>query len=173
MLKVGLIDRSGRIVDREGCPAEISQEIKNRIIEEAGERRFLLVKSNEKEKNKEIYFTQKDIREVQVAKAALQAGIKILLKEVGISVKDIQVIFLAGAFGNFINKQSALRIGILPDLPLNKIKSVGNAAGKGAELILWSQKIRKIGNEIYKKVKYVELSSHPDFSREFIEAMSF
>ncbi|GAB4112450.1 MAG: ASKHA domain-containing protein [Candidatus Caldatribacteriota bacterium] len=173
MLKIGLIDRSGRIVDREECPAEISQEIKNRIIKEKGEKRFLLVKSNGKEENKEIYFTQKDIREVQVAKAALQAGIKILFKEVGISAKDIQEIFLAGAFGNFINKQSALRIGILPDLPLNRIKSVGNAAGKGAELILCSQKIRKIGNEIYKKVKYVELSSHPDFSRDFIEAMSF
>ncbi len=173
MLKVGLIDKSGKMVNRKDCPPGISEKIKNRILNEAGENKFLLVKDDEIEGGKEIYLTQRDIREVQLAKAAIFAGIKILLEEADIQVEEIQETFLAGAFGNFINRRSALRIRLLPDLPLKIIKTVGNAAGKGAELTLCSRKIREIGEEIFKKVKYVELSSHSNFFREFIDAMPF
>jgi len=173
MLKVGLIDKSGKMVNRKDCPPGISEEIKNRILNEAGENKFLLVKDDEIEGGKEIYLTQRDIREVQLAKAAIFAGIKILLEEADIQAEGIQETFLAGAFGNFINRRSALRIRLLPDLPLKRIKTVGNAAGKGAELTLCSRKIREIGEEIFKKVKYVELSSNSNFFREFIDAMPF
>ncbi len=135
--------------------------------------KFLLVKSDEAEGGKPIYLTQRDIREVQLAKAAIYAGIKILLKVVGISFEDIQEILLAGAFGNFIDKESARRIGLIPLLPLRRIKYIGNAAGTGAEVVLLSKKMREVSQEISKKVKYVELSSRTDFQEEFIKAMSF
>ena len=135
--------------------------------------KFLLVKGKETENGKPIYLTQRDIREVQLAKAAIFAGIKILLKEVNIPQEDIQKILLAGAFGNFIDKKSAIRIGLIPYLPLEKIESVGNAAGKGAEITLLSEKTRGICEKISKDIKYIELSSRADFQEEFVEAMFF
>jgi uncharacterized 2Fe-2S/4Fe-4S cluster protein (DUF4445 family) len=173
LLKLGLINKSGKLIDREEGNSELSEEIRKRIIKGQKGNKFLLVKGKETENGKPIYLTQRDIREVQLAKAAIFAGIKILLKEVNIPLEDIQEIFLAGAFGNFIDKKSAVRIGLLPNLPLEKIESVGNAAGRGAEITLCSNKMREVSEEISKKVKYVELSSHPDFQEEFIKAMIF
>jgi len=173
LLKLGLINKSGKLINREDCQPEISEEIKKRITKEKEGNRFLLAKSDETIAGKPIYLTQKDIREVQLAKAAVYAGIKILLKEVNIPPEDIQEILLAGAFGNFIDKKSATRIGLLPNLPLKKIESVGNAAGRGAEITLCSNKMRELSQEISKKVKYIELSSRPDFQDEFIKAMIF
>ena len=173
LLKLGLINKSGKLIDREECNFELSEEIRKRIIKGQKGNKFLLVKSKETENEKPIYLTQRDIREVQLAKAAIYAGIKILLKEVNIPPEDIQKILLAGAFGNFIDKKSARRIGLIPNLPLKKIESVGNAAGRGAEMALCSKKMRELSQEISKKVKYVELSSRLDFQKEFIEVMFF
>lgn len=173
LLKLGLINKSGKLIDREEGNSELSEEIRKRIIKGQKGNKFLLVKGKETENGKPIYLTQRDIREVQLAKAAIFAGIKILLKEVNIPLEDIQEILLAGAFGNFIDKKSAVRIGLLPNLPLKKIESVGNAAGRGAEITLCLNKMRELSQEISKKVKYVELSSRPDFQEEFIKAMIF
>ena len=173
LLKLGLISKSGKLIDREECNPKLSEEIGERIIKGQKGNKFLLVKGKETENGKPIYITQRDIREVQLAKAAIYAGIKILLKEVNISPEDIQKILLAGAFGNFINKESAIRIGLIPNLPLKKIESVGNAAGTGAEIALLSERMREKCQKIAKKVKYIELSSQSDFQEEFIKAMSF
>ena len=173
MLKWGLINKSGKLINREECNPELSEEIRNRIIKGQKGNKFLLVKGKETENGKPIYITQRDIREVQLAKAAIYAGIKILLKEVNISPEDIQKILLAGAFGNFIDKESAIRMGLIPQLPLKKVESVGNAAGRGAEIVLLSEKTRKICERISKDIKYIELSSRPDFQEEFVEAMFF
>jgi len=173
LLKLGLINKSGKLIGREEGNSELSEEIRKRIIKGQKGNKFLLVKGKETENGKPLYLTQRDIREVQLAKAAIFAGIKILLKEVNIPLEDIQEILLAGAFGNFIDKKSAVRIGLLPNLPLKKIESVGNAAGRGAEITLCSNKMREVSEEISKKVKYVELSSRLDFQEEFIKAMIF
>lgn len=173
MLRIGLIDKNGKLINRAECPTGIGEEIKNRLVNKNGANIFLLVKKDETEEDREIYLSQKDIREIQVAKAAIASGIKILLKEVVLETKDIGKLFLAGSFGNFIKIKNAVKIGLIPALPLNRINSVGNAAGKGAELALCSRKIREIGEEIYKDVKYVELSTHPDFSKEFMDTISF
>jgi len=173
MLKWGLINKSGKLINREECNPELSEEIRNRIIKGQKGNKFLLVKGKETENGKPIYITQRDIREVQLAKAAIYAGIKILLKEVNISPEDIQKILLAGAFGNFIDKESAIRMGLIPQLPLKKVESVGNAAGRGAEIVLLSEKTRKICEKISKDIKYIELSSRTDFQEEFIDAIFF
>jgi len=173
LIKLGLINKSGKLVDREECNPKLSEEIRERIIKGQKGNKFLLVKGKETENGKPIYITQRDIREVQLAKAAIFAGIKILLKEVNISPEDIQKILLAGAFGNFINKESAIRMGLIPQLPLKKVESVGNAAGRGAEIVLLSEKTRKICERISKDIKYIELSSRTDFQEEFVDAMFF
>ena len=173
LIKLGLIDKSGKLIDRKECDPNLSEEIKKRIINGQKGNKFLLVKGKETENGKSIYLTQRDIREVQLAKAAIFAGIKILLKEVNIPQEDIQKILLAGAFGNFIDKKSAIRIGLIPYLPLEKIESVGNAAGRGAEITLLSEKTREICEKISKDIKYIELSSRADFQEEFVEAMFF
>jgi len=173
LIKLGMIGKNGKLIDREECDPNLSNEIKKRIIHGQKGNKFLLVKSKETENGKPIYLTQRDIREVQLAKAAIFAGIKILLKEVNIPQENIQKILLAGAFGNFIDKENAIRIGLIPNLPLKRIKFIGNAAGRGAEMALLSTKMRKISQKISKKIKYIELSSRPDFQEEFIEAMFF
>ena len=173
LVKLGLISKSGKLIDREECDPNLSEEIKKGIINGQKGNKFLLVKGRETKNGKSIYLTQRDIREVQLAKAAIFAGIKILLKEVNIPQEDIQKILLAGAFGNFIDKKSAIRIGLIPYLPLEKIESVGNAAGRGAEITLLSEKTRGICEKISKDIKYIELSSRADFQEEFVEAMFF
>jgi len=173
LLKLGLINKSGKLIDREECRPELSEEIRKRIIKGPKGNKFLLIKGKETESGNPIFLTQKDIREVQLAKAAIYAGIKILLKEVNVSPEDIQEVLLAGAFGNFIDKESAIRIGLIPQLSLGRVKCIGNAAGTGAEIALLSKKMREVSQEISNKVKYIELSSRPDFQEEFIKAMSF
>ncbi len=173
LLKLGLINKSGKLIDREEGNSELSEEIRKRIIKGQKGNKFLLVKGKETENGKPIYLTQRDIREVQLAKAAIFAGIKILLKEVNIPLEDIQEIFLAGAFGNFIDKKSAIRIGLLPNLPLKKIESVGNAAGRGAEITLCSKKMREVRKKYLKKLNMWNYLLDPDFQEEFIKAMIF
>lgn len=173
MLNLGLINKSGKLINREECNPELSEEIKKRIIKGQKGNKFLIVKGKETENGNPIYLAQGDIREVQLAKAAIFAGIKILLKKVNIPQDDIHKILLAGAFGNFIDKKSAIRIGLIPYLPLEKIESVGNTAGRGAEIVLLSEKTRKICEKISKDSKYIELSSCPDFQKEYIKAMFF
>ena len=173
MLRLGLINKSGRLTDREECNPELGGEIRRRIVKGQKGNKFLLVEGKGTENGDPVFLTQKDIREVQLAKAAIFAGIKILLKEVNISPEDIQEILLAGAFGNFINNESARRIGLIPHLSLKKIKSVGNAAGRGAEIALLSEKMKKVCRDTAREVQYIELSSRLDFQDEFIKAISF
>ena len=173
LLRLGIINRSGKLLDRKECSSIVNKEIKKRILEGENGNKFLLAKGEKTLKGKDIYLTQKDIREVQLAKAAVNAGIKILLREAGISAADINEILVAGAFGNFIDKKNAVRIGLIPDLSLIKIKNVGNAAGKGAELALCSDEKRLLSERIYKQVNYIELSSNPDFQKEFISEIFF
>jgi uncharacterized 2Fe-2S/4Fe-4S cluster protein (DUF4445 family) len=173
LLRLGLINRSGKLLGREECANKVSKEIKKRILEVKNGNKFLLIEGEKTVSGEAIYLTQKDIREVQLAKAAVNAGIKILLKEVNISVNDIDEILLAGAFGNFIDRKNAVRVGLIPDLSLKKIKAVGNSAGRGAELVLCSNKKMQLAEEISKKVNYIELSSNSNFQKEFIEEIFF
>ena len=121
----------------------------------------------------DIVITQKDVREVQLAKGAIQAGITCLLNQAGITSEDIDRVILAGAFGNYINKKSALRIGMLPQLPLEKILSVGNAAGSGASMALLSLRERASACKIAETAIHVELSTEPGFQDEFLKSMHF
>jgi len=117
--------------------------------------------------------TQKDIRELQLAKAAIASGIKILLKTMGAGIEDIDDVYLAGALGNYVHPLSAMRIGLLPRVNPEKIISLGNAASTGANMILLSKRYWKRSAEIAADLEHLELSGHADFFDSFIEEMNF
>lgn len=120
-----------------------------------------------------IYLTQSDVRAVQLAKAAIAAGIKLLCAETATRLEDVAEILLAGAFGNYIDIADAKRIGLLPDIPGVPVTPVGNAAGAGAQMALLSRRSRAEANQVPDKVTLVELSLRPDFQRVFAASIGF
>ena len=120
-----------------------------------------------------IYLTQDDIRQVQMAKGAIYAGIALMAKQLGIEVKDIQQVLLAGAFGNYLNPASACRMGLLPEELLERIVPVGNAAGSGAKLLACDKNILPLSQKLIEKIEFLELASLPEFSRTFAKSMNF
>jgi len=158
LLEAGILDKRGRMLDKVGAEiAGLSTQLISRLRKTENINEFVLAFEPD------IVLTQKDIREVQLAKGAIRAGITCLLKQGEITFEELDRVILAGAFGNYINKKSALRIGMLPQLPLKKIISVGNAAGSGASMALLSIKEKEKAHEIVEKAIHVELSAHPDF----------
>ncbi len=120
-----------------------------------------------------ISFSDRDVREVQLAKAAIAGGCELLLKEAHLEASQLDSLLLAGGFGAFINIEKARRIGLLPPIELDKITAVGNAAGKGAlSVLLYMGDDEKV-EEIRKRAKYIELSTSPLFNELFIEQMMF
>ncbi len=113
------------------------------------------------------------MRELQLAKAAVAAGINILLKSAGIDAKTVDAVYLAGGFGNYIKRESAIRTGLLDDSYLEKIIPIGNASGTGALLALKSEDFDSRISALLKKMEYIELSSDPDFVTEYAMNMSF
>lgn len=166
LLKYGIIDETGRILDFD----EIDNvPLGKRVVVIDGIKQFLL---EEKGKNNNaIYFTQKDIRQVQLAKAAIKAGIMILMKEKGIGFNDIEKIYVAGGFGNFMNMESTINIGMIPKELEGKVSSIGNSAGSGAKACLLSQEQRELMTRIKKHTAYIELSDREDFQQYFMDSM--
>ncbi len=121
--------------------------------------------------NEDIVFTQKDVREIQKAKAAIYTGSYLLMQETGIKEKEINKVLIAGAFGNYIDPENARLIGMYPEFPLKKIEVIGNAAGTGARLALISKEMRNKAEEASKKVKYLELGAHKNFNNEYLKAL--
>lgn len=121
----------------------------------------------------EIYLTQEDIRQVQLAKGAIHAGIVLMAKQLGIELGQIDRVLLAGAFGSFLNPESACRMGLLPEELLSRIEAVGNAAGSGAKLLACDDRLLPLTQELTNKIEFLELASLPDFSRTFAKSMNF
>jgi uncharacterized 2Fe-2S/4Fe-4S cluster protein (DUF4445 family) len=140
----------------------------------AGERggAFLLVPAEETGNGSEILVTRRDVNEIQLAKAAIRAGIEILLLEAGLTAQDIDHFIVAGAFGTYLYLPSAIRIGMFPNLPHERYQQVGNAAGIGARQMLISISKRKLAQEILQRMEYIELTTHPSFSDTFVQAIS-
>jgi uncharacterized 2Fe-2S/4Fe-4S cluster protein (DUF4445 family) len=128
---------------------------------------FVLVDRGDQEA---ITVSQKDVRQLQLAKAAIRLGIRALVEAEGLSEDRIEEVVIAGAFGTFIDVESAVTIGMLPPLPLERFKQVGNAAGTGARLALISRSQRLRAQQIALRDGYLELAGVPDFNRKFAEA---
>lgn len=121
----------------------------------------------------DVTLTQKDIREVQLAKAAIRAGIELLSRKLGAAVNDIQRVYLAGAFGNYMNPASACRIGMIPQVLLDRIVPIGNAAGEGAKLCATSRSEFEYSKQLAKDTEFLELASLPDFQDCYVDALEF
>lgn len=120
-----------------------------------------------------VYITQNDIREVQMAKGAIAAGISLMARELGLEISQIDKVLLAGAFGSFLKPESACRIGLLPAELLEKITAVGNAAGSGAKMMVCSKDEFTRTDELISHIEFIELASLPDFQHEFAKNMRF
>ena len=136
------------------------------------QREFVLVSEEKLNGQPAIVITQHDVRELQLAKAAIRTGIQIAMETDGCSEAEIERVIIAGAFGSYINVASAVNIGMLPSLPLGCFQQVGNAAGMGAKMALISQSRRAEAQAIASRVHYIELSCVPYFSQTFIQASS-
>ena len=132
---------------------------------------LLLVPEAESGNQKDITISRKDVNEIQLAKAAIRAGLDILLAEAGIEAEDIDKVLVAGAFGTYISVPNAIEIGMFPDIPLDRFQQVGNAAGMGAVQALISIKYRNLISEVIKDVDYIELTTYDDFQKLYMNAM--
>lgn len=169
LLRAGIITHTGRFATNPP-----NQELGARLREGTdGVKEFVLAYEGEKGAKHDIVISQKDIRELQLAKAAITAGIAILCKEAGIEVSDVDRLYLAGAFGNYLDRQNAVDLGIFPGVPVEKIIPVGNAAAEGAGYCLVSLAELDRSDEVAAKVKPVELSTRADFTDLWVKCMNF
>ena len=139
----------------------------------AGASEFLLVPAAQAGHRRDITITRGDVNEIQLAKAAIRAGIDTLLREAECEPADLEEIVVAGAFGSYLDLSSAVRVGLLPGVPLERFRQVGNAAGAGARQMLSSLDRRRAAQAIARRAEYLELATHPAFHRGFVNAMSF
>lgn len=166
MIRVGIINTSGRITNARIANEEASDK---RIRRTDGVLEFLLHNDN----SNPISITQKDIREVQLAKGAMSAGAEVLMKEMGIGWGDIGTLLIAGAFGNYLKVKSIVGVGLVPETLKEKIRFVGDAALSGAVEASFNPNARQKIEELTKKINYVELSSDRRFNDIFMKRLSF
>jgi len=165
LLKAGLIDKKGKFKTDSGHICRDTKGELNYVLAPSGS--SFVPQCGEKD----ISISQKDIVEIQLAKGAIKAGIEILLEHAGINIKEIDGTVIAGAFGSYIDPKNVMDIGMFPDIPLKRIRQVGNAAGVGARMILISKRQRIDAERMAKKIDYLELASYPGFNDHFINGI--
>lgn len=162
MRQTGIIDLGGRLNSKSG-----SERIRN----VNGLREYVIAWKEETQTGRDIVITQRDIEEIKLAKAAVHAGIVILENHLSVQTEDIKKMFIAGAFGTYVDPYSARTIGMYPDIALGRIAFVGNTAGSGARMALVSREMRAESQKIAENLKYVELAADPNFQREFVNSL--
>lgn len=160
MCRAGIINHRGRIQTKDSLPA-----FESRLVEIEKERMFCLTDK--------VHLTQQDIREVQMAKGAIAAGIELMAEQLGIRVEEIDRVLLAGAFGSFMDADSACDIGLLPSALRDRITVVGNAAGSGAKMLACNKEELVHAQALTEKIEFIELASLPNFQHCFGMNMNF
>lgn len=171
MLELGVVDTTGRFVPHADLKDGTSPEVLARYTETGGQPAFIIARGSGG--HPDVVVTQKDVREVQLAKAAIRAGIKLLQTKAGIDDTQIEQYLVAGAFGSYIDPKHAMRIGLLPTMPLEKIKFVGNAAASGAKLVLLNRHMRSLANTLARHIQYVEIGHEAEFSMVYADCLLF
>jgi len=169
LVQHGVVARGGRLLAPEEMSEQVRDRFGKRIVRKPQGNEFVIYCDS----GRELRLTQGDVRKIQLAKGAIRAGIEMLKNELGVANEEIYEVYIAGAFGNYISKASAVAIGLLPPFPQERIKPVGNAAGAGAKLALLSRQAREEASEIAKKAEHVELGGRPAFQDAFAEAIGF
>jgi uncharacterized 2Fe-2S/4Fe-4S cluster protein (DUF4445 family) len=173
LVRAGLLDASGRFVSAERAK-ETAPHLADRLTAIGQERVFVLhrpVPSASPEES--VYLSQRDVRELQFAKGAIATGWTLLLEQLGLEHSDVQQVLLAGSFGSYLSPAAAVRIGLVPKIPVLRIVSAGNVAGEGAKMSLLSVRERAGAQALLEEVAYVELSDRSDFNDRFVDLLAF
>ncbi len=169
MLNAGVVDDMGRLLSKEEALEEgIPESLANRLFKDDRGAGFVLSYGEP-----DIVLLQKDIREIQLAKSAMFTGMELLMRRIGVKQEDLDEILIAGAFGSFIRKESALRIGLIPRIDPARIKTIGNGAGQGVSMALLSETARTQAAALARSVEHIELANDPDFQDEFVDNLMF
>jgi uncharacterized 2Fe-2S/4Fe-4S cluster protein (DUF4445 family) len=170
LAKIGILDQSGRFVSKEELKKNFPK-LSDRLIDlETTEKAFIL---HGDKSDPLVYLTQRDVRELQFAKASIATGWRLLMEQLNLKDNDIQQVLLAGSFGSYLSPASAIQIGLVPKIPVMRIVSAGNVAGEGAKMVLLSQPERHGATALLKEVEYVELSDRADFNDKFVVQLGF
>ena len=171
LLDAGVIDWTGliQVEARDSLPPAL----RGRVAMRGEERVFVVLRPGEAGARAEIVLTQDDVRQVQLAKGAIASGIAMLLHVAAVPLERVEELLLAGGFGNYLSILSAIRIGLIPALPVGRVRYVGNAASLGAQLCLLSEAERARADTIASRIEHVSLAAHPDFEQIFVDAMNF
>jgi uncharacterized 2Fe-2S/4Fe-4S cluster protein (DUF4445 family) len=170
LVELGLVDSSGRFVSEQDAALK-APGLAGRLTTIGQERVFVLHWRGTAEES--IYLSQRDVRELQFAKAAIATGWHILLEEARLTQADVKQVLLAGSFGSYLSPAAAIRIGLVPKVPVARVVPAGNVAGEGAKMALLSLRERAGGLALLEEVRYVELSDRADFNDRFVEQLSF
>lgn len=173
LLDLGVIDPTGRLQDPADLPGSVPEAVRGRVHLEGEDRWVELVPPEATAHGRPIVVSQDDVRQLQLAKGAIAGSGRYLMQRLGVGPENLEQVVLAGAFGSFVRAESAIRIGLIPPVPLKKVRGVGNAAGAGARLALASREYLQKAEEIQQQAEYVELAGHDDFMEVFVEAMNF
>lgn len=173
LLRAGILDPSGRVRGPDELPRSLPKALRRRVV--PGERGydFVLAHAPDTALGEPILLTQGDIRQVQLAKGAIRAGIEVIQREAGVEAGRLDAVLLAGGFGNFIRRRNALRIGLLPPVEHERIHFIGNAALVGAKMALACTECRAQAEEVSRRTEYLELGGLAQFQHHFAEAMLF
>lgn len=171
LIEVGIIDESGKLISPEDLTTPTAIANKDKLVNIGGEKVFVLYSSEEV--GKTVFLSQRDIREVQLAKAAMAAGIELMSRELNIEIKDLKQVLIAGAFGNYMSPHSACKIGLIPEILEDRIIPIGNAAGEGSKMAALSYPEYLRSEEITTKVDFLELATNPEFEDCFIDHLGF
>ena len=171
LLDAGVVDWTGliQVEARDSLPPAL----RDRLAMRGEERVFVVLRPGEAGARAEIVLTQDDVRQVQLAKGAIASGIAMLLHVAAVPLERVEELLLAGGFGNYLSILSAIRIGLIPALPVGRVRYVGNAASLGAQLCLLSEAERARADTIASAIEHVSLAAHPDFEQLFVDAMNF
>ncbi len=167
----GIIDRSGKFISEQDA-AQRQPHLAPRLTT-IGEQRVFVLHWRGADPESSVHLSQRDVRELQFAKASIATGWSILMQELGVSVQEISQVLLAGSFGTYLTPLSAVRIGLVPPLATARIVSAGNVAGEGAKIAALSVRERAEAHAILREVQYVELSGRPDFNDMFVDLLAF
>jgi uncharacterized 2Fe-2S/4Fe-4S cluster protein (DUF4445 family) len=168
LAELGIIDSTGRFVESKKLK-NLNNAISSRISQVENQPAFILAENP----HSKIFISQKDIRQIQLAKAAIRTGIQLLQQKLDIKEDEIKQIYIAGAFGNYIKIESALRIGLLPDVHEQAFHFIGNAAASGAQMMLLSSEYRKKAQKLAREIEYVEIAYEKSFETLFAKHMAF
>jgi len=170
LLRRGILLPSGRLLAPDQLPAELPPDLRDRLRQDNGQRRFVLYEDG---RGRTIALTQSDIREVQLAKAAMRTGVEVLLEETGLQPEDLEAVFVGGAFGSSIRAESLLTLGVLPAALRGRIHSAGNVAGMGAKLALIFPQRFAEARCLARRLRHVPLGGRADFHSRFARHLRF